>query len=135
MNQLIVLPKALRRDRAIERVVLMLKALPGDRAFAVEIREHAPRRSSQANRYLWKVCYGELLKVLPGWDADDVHEYMLGEWAGWETLEGLGRKRLRPLKRSSALNKQEFSDFVAFIQRRAAEHGVFIPDPDIELAA
>jgi hypothetical protein len=71
---------------------------------------------------------------LPGWDAEDIHEYMLGECFGWETIAGLGRKRLRPLKRSSVLNKQEFSDFVAFIQRRAAEHGVYIPEPG-ELAA
>jgi hypothetical protein len=68
---------------------------------------------------------------LPGWDAEDVHEYMLGEWSGWEALEGLGRKRLRPLRRSSRLNKQEFADFVDFIQRKAAEHGVFIPDPQL----
>lgn len=96
----------------------------------VTIVEKKPKRSENQNRYLWGVCYAELCKVLLGWSAEDVHEYMLGEWSGWETLEGFGRKRLRPLRRSSRLNKQEFADFVAFIQQKAAEHGVFIPDAE-----
>jgi hypothetical protein len=129
-----VLPKMLPRDGMIERIALILRSLPADKAFMVAVHEHRLRRSEQQNRYLWGVCYVELLKALPGWDAEDIHEYMLGECFGWETIAGLGRKRLRPLKRSSVLNKQEFSDFVAFIQRRAAEHGVYIPEPG-ELAA
>jgi hypothetical protein len=28
------------------------------------------------------------------------------------------------------LNKQQFSDYVAFIQRFAASKGIFIPDPE-----
>jgi hypothetical protein len=58
---------------------------------------------------------------------------MLGECFGWETVEGFGRKRLKPLKRSAKLGTQEFSDFVAFIQRRAAELGIFVPDPEGDL--
>ena len=57
----------------------------------------------------------------------------LGEHFGWETIEGLGKKRLRPLRRSSALTKAEFSEFVGYIQRRAAELGVYIPDPSDEV--
>lgn len=101
------------------------------KSYEITVEEKKPKRSEQQNRYLWGVCYAELVKVLPGWDAEDVHEYMLGEWSGWETLSGFGKKRLRPLRRSSALNKQEFADFVAFIQRKAAEHGCYIPDPQL----
>jgi hypothetical protein len=57
-----------------------------------------------------------------------LHEYFLGEHFGWETLEGFGRKRLRPLKRSSKLSTAEFAAFVDFIQRKAAELGIYIPD-------
>lgn len=120
------------REHTINRVLLpALMGLSTDHAYEVTIEESKPTRSLSQNAYLWGVCYAELLKVLPGWHADDVHEYMLGEWSGWETIEGMGRKRLRPLRRSSKLNKQEFADFVAFIQQKAAEHGVVIPDPEL----
>jgi hypothetical protein len=118
----------LRSDLSTERVQKIIAALSKEKAWTIEIDEYKPKRSDQQNRYLWGVCYAELMKVLPGWQAEDIHEYMLGEHFGWETIEGMGRKRLRPLRRSSALNKQEFSDFVAFIQRKAAEHGCYIPD-------
>lgn len=123
------LPK-MRSITATERAQAVIASLSLEKAWTIKVDEHKPTRSEAQNRYLWGVCYAELVKVLPGWDAEDVHEYMLGEHFGWETIEGMGRKRLRPLRRSSALNKQEFSDFVAFIQRKAAEHGVFIPDAD-----
>ena len=123
------LPK-MRSITATERAQAVLSALSLEKAWEIEIDEHKPTRSDQQNRYLWGVCYAELVKVLPGWHAEDIHDYMLGEHFGWETIEGMGRKRMRPLRRSSALNKQEFSDFVAFIQRKAAEHGVFIPDAE-----
>lgn len=123
------LPK-MRSALATQRTQQVIAALSADKAWDIEIDEYKPTRSEAQNRYLWGVCYAELAKHLPGWDADDIHEYMLGEHFGWETIEGMGRKRLRPLRRSSALNKQEFSDFVAFIQRKAAEHGVFIPDAE-----
>lgn len=126
-----VIPKADQgRFNAIERLSKTLRSLDGEKIWDVTVAERKAKRSEQQNRYLWGVCYAELCRVLPGWDAEDVHEYMLGEWSGWETLSGFGKKRLRPLRRSSRLNKQEFADFVAFIQKRAAEHGVFIPDPD-----
>ena len=130
--QQFVFPKALRRDGIVQRLAHTLLALPADKAWCVEIREHKPRRSSQQNRYLWGVVYPTIARQLDGFDNEDVHEYMLGECFGWEMVKGFGRKRMKPLKRSAKLNKQEFSDYVAFIQRRAAEHGIFVPDADPE---
>ena len=91
-------------------------------------------RSLEQNAYLWGVVYPTFLKESgldeQGWRADDVHEYLLGEHFGWETIEGMGRKRMRPLKRSSTLDKMEFVDYVAFIQQKAAELGIYIPDAE-----
>lgn len=91
-------------------------------------------RSLSQNAYLWGVVYPTLLTETglteQGWQKDDLHEYLLGECFGWNTLEGFGRKRLKPMNRSSNLSKMEFVDYVAFIQQFAAEHGVVIPDPD-----
>lgn len=92
-------------------------------------------RSDQQNRYLWGVAYPAILKHLPGWDADDVHEFCLGEWSGWELMEGLGRRRLRPVRRSSKLSTVEFMDFVEHIQRTMSEKGIDVPSPNEEVAA
>ena len=91
------------------------------------------RRSTEQNAYLWGVCYETILEHSlreQGWTAEDLHEYFLGEFHGWQTIEGFGRKRLRPLGRSSGKTKMEFVDYVAFVQQRAAEVGVYIPDPE-----
>ena len=45
------------------------------------------------------------------------------------------RKRMRPIRRSSKLSKTEFAGFIAFIQQRMAEHGIYVPDPEQEMAA
>ena len=118
------------REAALRRLTAALMECEPEAQLDFEARPRRGRRSDQQNRYLWGVVYKTIVAHLDGWDADDVHEYFLGEHFGWEALEGLGRKRLRPVRRSSRLNKQEFSDYVAFIQRKMAERGVFIPDPE-----
>lgn len=124
-KQVIDIPKG----GTLARVVAVLSALSKDKPLRVTIEELKRKRSDEQNRYLWGVVYKTLLDHLPGWEAEDVHEYMLGECYGWETIEGMGKKRLKPIRRSSKLNKMEFADYIAFIQRKASELGVYIPDP------
>lgn len=116
--------------RSIARLVGFLSALPQDKAFEVTVKERKGARSIQQNRYLFGVVYATLLKHLPGWEVEDVHQYFLGEHFGWETLEGLGKKRVRPIRRSSKLTKMEFADYIDFIQRKAAGMGIYIPDAE-----
>ena len=136
-ESIFTLPRMLPRDRAIERVAGFLSRLPADKAWRVSVTEQKRRRTNQQNRYLWGVAYPAILtgggEALRGWDAEDIHEFMLGECFGWETVEGFGKRRLKPLKRSAKLGTLEFSDFVAFIQRKAAEFGVYVPDPEGDL--
>jgi hypothetical protein len=117
-------------SRAIAQIAHYLSTLPASSTFKVEIGEHKQTRSNEQNAYLWGVVYETIIQHLPGWTADDVHEYFLGEHYGWETLDGLGKKRLKPLRRSSRLSTKEFADHLAFIQRAMAEKGVDIPDPN-----
>lgn len=114
----------------LRRVVRYLEGLRSDVAYDVTVAEHRPRRSLAQNAYLWGVVYPAVLQheQLRGWSPDDLHEYCLGEWSGWEVTEALGRKRARPRRRSSVLNKQEFTDFVDFIKARMAEHGIQVPE-------
>lgn len=127
-----ILPADRPRDEILARMVRFVHQLDAGKAWEWTCAPYKKRRSMQQNAYLWGVCYATILQqggeALRGWSADDLHEYFLGEHFGWETLEGFGRKRLRPLKRSSRLSTSEFSDFVDFIQRKAAELGIYIPD-------
>jgi hypothetical protein len=36
---------------------------------------------------------------------------------------------MRPLKRSSALDKQEFSDYLLFLETKCLDMGIVIPEP------
>lgn len=125
----VIIPKSDHgRAGTIERFAKVLSALAADKAWEVTVVEQKRRRSEQQNRFLWGVVYKTICEALEGWDAEDVHEYFLGEHFGWETLEGFGRKRMKPIRRSARLNKQEFADYIAFIQRKCSELGIFIPD-------
>jgi hypothetical protein len=130
--QIIVLPRA-RTDSA--RACNFINSLPLDKPWRVTVEQYKPRRSDQQNRFLWGYVYKTICEHLPGWTADDVHDFCLGECYGWETVEGLGRKRLRPVQRSSKMNKQDFADYISWIQQRMAEHGILIDDPDQQVAA
>lgn len=128
----IVIPKAEHgRPGAVERFAKVLNALDAEKAWEITVIEQKRRRSEQQNRYLWGVVYKTICEHLPGWDANDVHEYFLGEHFGWEVLEGMGKRRMKPIRRSSRLNKMEFADYIAFIQRSMAERGVYIPDAQL----
>ncbi len=91
------------------------------------------KRSLEQNAYLWGVCYETILAHGlrdDGWHNEDLHEYFLGEFHGWETIEGFGQKRKKPVRRSSGKSISEFMDYIEFIHQKAAEMGVYIPDPN-----
>lgn len=117
-------------DRNLSRVVAALSTLPKDRPFVLEISEQKQTRSLEQNAYLWGVVYPTILDHLPGWEAEEVHEFFLGEHFGWERMEGLGKAKMRPLKRSSKLSTTEFKAHWEFIQRYMAQRNVYVPDPN-----
>jgi len=96
------------------------------------------RRSNDQNALLWAL-YDDILKqggeTLGGWTSADLHEYLLGEHFGWQVHEAFGAKRQKPMRRSSRLTKTEFSDYIAFIVQRMAEHGIVLQLPGDQEAA
>lgn len=129
MMQRFVLHPDASRERVLANAHAALDNLPDKGAWQVEIKRKVKRRSKDQNEYLWAVCY-KILEDSTGQEAKDWHEYFLGEHFGWEEHDMLGKRKLKPRRRSSGLSTMEFWDFVAFIQRRAGENGIFIPDPD-----
>ena len=131
--QTFVIPPTGREGMVNRLSAFLLAALPG-KSLRVEASEYRRRRSDDQNRYLWGAVYPTILREgaeqLAGWTAEDLHEYLLGEIFGWETLSGFGRKRLRPIRRSSKMTTVEFAEFVAQIQQRMAAIGIYVPDPN-----
>lgn len=130
MSDGFVLKKHVNRDEMITRIVHFLELLPSDKPWEVLVRPFRKTRSSLQNRALWGIAY-KLLADHTGHEPKELHEYFLGEFLGWEIKDIFGQKKRVPKGRSHDMNTQEFSDYYAFIQRRAAETvGVYIPDPD-----
>lgn len=127
-----IFPSHTAPEGVARAVLRMVDALPACKAYSVEVVVWKKPRTQQQNAFLWGVVYPAILEqggeTLAGWTRDDLHEYFLGECFGWDTLEGFGRKRLRPVKRSSTLNKQDFSDYLMFIETRCANMGIVIPE-------
>ena len=131
--QQFVLPRALSRVGMIGRIALILGKLSMDKAWRVEVHEHIPKRSHQQNAYLWAI-YGQILRKggeeLAGFDKNELHEFFLINHFGEEVKTLFGRKKVKPLRRSSGLNKQEFADFVESILRFMAQRGIYIESPE-----
>lgn len=110
-----------------EKAIQAIEELPLDKVWEITIEEQKPRRSLSANRMMW-ATYETILQAggeaLAGWDKEDLHCYLLGEYGGWETVEALGRKKLKPLLRSSRMDKKTFAAYYEFIVRKMGEHGI-----------
>lgn len=121
-------------EQVAQAVLRMLQHTPSNKPVAVTVEEWKKPRTNQQNAFLWGVAYPAVLEgggeTLAGWTRDDLHEYFLGECFGWETLEGFGRKRMRPIMRSSRMNKQQFSDYLDWLSAKCADMGITIPIPE-----
>ena len=136
---------AIKRSVRAQRVSTFLSGLDPKRTWEVIVRPFKRTRTSQQNRYERGVACVLLSKKI-GYEPDDIHEYLCGTYWGWKQEEcpktpnnprGIRDVPVRTTTKnengeSDVLNKQDYWDFVAFIQRFGAEHGVHIPDPDPE---
>lgn len=68
-------------------------------------------------------------EALGGWSRDDIKEWALGEYWGWDECKAFGRTRLKPKKRSSRMTKGEATAFIEWFVRKMAEHGIVLELP------
>ena len=128
-----ILPAGKPWHDTMSRLQMHVINLDHSKEWKISVDLNKRKRSESQNSYLWKM-YEFILssggETLGGWRKEDVHEFMLGEWSGWEITEAFGKKRMRPIKRSSTLSTVEFSEFIAFIQQFCSENmGLYVPDP------
>jgi hypothetical protein len=129
-----IFPKGTSREAIAQAVVLSIRDT--DTAYQITVEPFKRPRTNQQNAYLWGVVYPTIIEAggetLRGWQCDDLHEYFLGEIYGWEVLEGMGRKRMKPIRRSSRMTRVEFMDYLEQISQRCANLGIVIPEPSYE---
>ena len=129
-----IFPKNTQTDDIIKAVATMVAAIDISKSWCITVEPWKKRRSNAQNNYLNGVVYPMILEAggeaLRGWHRADLHEFFLGEWGSWEVIEGFGRKRMRPVRRSSQLSQQEFTDFLMFIENKCIDMGIGpLPEP------
>ncbi len=143
MSQSFILPKLLNRAGQIARIAKFLAGLADGKAWRVEVTEARSERSIQQCRYLNGVAY-KLLGDATGYERDEISEYLCGAYWGWKDKRvpkkpscpsGVESVPVRTTTtdengKRCVLNKQDFSDYVAFVQRFAAKRNIYVPDPD-----
>lgn len=130
------LPPAHREQAIASLAALLRHYLPG-KPVEVRVRQVRRERSNLQARALWGCAY-KALREQTGNDADDLHTYFCGEFFGWREYDLMGQRRKRPVRttttdedgRRDVITTREMADFYEFIQRRSAEVGYDVPDPD-----
>jgi hypothetical protein len=129
-----IFPKGTTPEQIAVAVTRMTQGLDPARVWSIEVTEWKKPKTNQQSRYLFGVVYPMIMEAagesLRGFTRDDLHDFFLGEIWGWETIEGFGRKRLRPLKRTSRMTKQEFTEYLYGIENKCIEMGIGpLPEP------
>lgn len=112
------------RDKLIAaRAQEFIGALPREPLYEVIVREFHEKRSLEANAYYWDQVVTPSADHF-GYTPDEMHEEFLCAVFGTSDRTGLdGSVRKIPRKRSSGLNKKEFSWYVDRCRQIAIENG------------
>lgn len=141
MSQLIL--PATDRDQAIKRLNrFLVSCFPGKKV-RVEVSVYQAPRSDAQNHALFGVAYPPLMEFMGlqgNEEKEELHRVLCGEFWGWTVYEVMGHKRKKPKRTTTrdengqrqVIGKTLFAEFYAFVQRKGAELGVCLPDPDPE---
>lgn len=125
-------PSGAGRESVVRRIIRALDSIDDRYQWSVVIKRHKPHRTGSQNALLWAL-YSDILKRggpdMEGWTKEDLHRFFLITHFGSKVNRSLGHPVHIPLRTSSKLNKQEFSDFIDSIVRYMAERGVVLELP------
>lgn len=117
--------------------VAFLDQLPRDKSWRVTIEKHAKDYTGKQRRSIFGPAYAALM-AFSGLAGDDdkheLHRFMCGEFFGW-CEHALGRKPVRTTTidergKKNPISTEEAIAFYEFLQRRGAEVGCYVPDPN-----
>lgn len=138
-----VLPRG-ARAKALKLAADILSSLDEIVSWKVTVEPLKNARSASQNAYLWAVP-NKMISDKTGYEPEEVHEYLCGTYFGWKDKkvpktprnpEGVESVPVRTTTtnaegKRSVLQPMEFSDYVDFVQRFAAQKlQIIVPDPD-----
>jgi hypothetical protein len=127
------------RERIKSNAVAFIDRLPANKPFVLTIEPLKRERSDSQNRGLFGVAYPPLMDFC-GLQGDEdkrqLHREFCGEFFGWR--DDLPMNMRKPIRTTTTNERGQrdvvpwdvFCAFYGFVQRKGAELGVFIPDPD-----
>lgn len=125
---------AIQNPKAIRTLVNSLK----DGKWLVEINAHN-KRSSQANRYYWGLVVPLVQKGIKDLGTEitkeECHEFLKARFNSEELVNEETAECISIPRSTTALNKEQFGEYIAKIQQFAAEFlQIEIPDPGTQVA-
>lgn len=124
------------RENVLRNVVDFLHKLPTMKSWEIDIAAYVKKRSPKQRAALFGAAYRPIMEFVGlsgSEDKDDLHAFYCGEYWGWHPV--LRNKPLRTTTKNERGERDEITtvqalEFYAFIQRHAAEQGIYVPDPD-----
>jgi hypothetical protein len=132
-----ILRKGTARLGILASLTKFLADLSPDTEWSVKVEKHKKDRTESQNNALWAVAYPAIERE-SGNDPEDLHTYFCGEFFGWRETLVMGKKKVKPRRTTTrdengkrdVIPWDQFCDFYNMIQRRSAEIGIYVPDPD-----
>ena len=136
-KKIFIIIEEARRSNAIAHI----NTLAADGSAEIEIRPFKKTRSLRQNAALWGVAYPPIMEAMGlrgEKEREEIHEYFCGEYWGWKQYKILDKLKQKPVRtttidedgKRNRIKTVAMSDFYAFIQQRAADNGIYVPDPD-----
>jgi hypothetical protein len=140
MSQQFILPTDKNRERIQGNLIAFIGALSRDKAWRIDIKLFRKDRSEKQNRALFGVAYPAISEVT-GFEKDEIHDYMCKEFFGRVKKVMWGKEYEVPFRTTTTDDKGKrdvidtatFATLYEFIQRRMAEQGIYVPDPEQEV--
>ena len=132
-------PKHLNRANVLHNAITFIVQLPDDKPWDITVERHVKARSDKQRRSLFGVAYKAMMEFsgLQGdQDKRDLHAFWCKEYYGTK-VDAFGREvPVRTTTKDERGQKSEIStvealEFYSFLQRRGAEVGCYVPDPDV----
>jgi hypothetical protein len=112
--------------------------LPKSKAWEWTWQKYTKTRTPKQRKALFAAAYKPIMEFVGLRGEDDkleLHSFFCGEFWGWREEPMMRKRPLRTTTKNERGERDEISttvalDFYAFIQQRAAEQGIYVPDPD-----
>ena len=115
------------KDKAIHRI----KVLDAEKDWEVIIRRYRKPRSNAQLAYFWGGVVQTVVEET-GNDKNDIHDFLCGEYFGWQECEMFGAKRKKPIRTLTSpepLTVEEMVNFCEWCASRMAQENIIIPPP------